>query len=72
MIYLTAVGVSRRIVLVLIALVTTVLSIRRLLYRMFMYRSFEHGVGTRNVLIVGTGRVGQAMCQHLDSVRHLG
>jgi FlaA1/EpsC-like NDP-sugar epimerase len=72
MLYLTAVGVSRSIGLILIALVTTALSIRRLFYRMFIYRSFEHGVAPRNVLIVGTGRVGQAMRRHLDSIRHLG
>ena len=36
-------------------LVTVLLSLRRLVYRLLLYRSFEHGVGTRNVLIVGTG-----------------
>jgi hypothetical protein len=39
---------------------------------MFIYRSLEHGVAARNVLIVGTGRVGQAMRRHLNSIRHLG
>jgi exopolysaccharide biosynthesis polyprenyl glycosylphosphotransferase len=72
MLYLTAVGVSRSIALILITLVTIALSIRRLFYRMFIYRRFEHDVATRNVLIVGTGRVGQAIRQHLDSIRHLG
>ena len=39
---------------------------------MMMYRRFERGLETRNIIIVGTGRVGQAMRHHLDSIRHLG
>jgi exopolysaccharide biosynthesis polyprenyl glycosylphosphotransferase len=39
---------------------------------MMKYRRFESGLETRNIIIVGTGRVGQAMRHHLDSIRHLG
>ncbi len=47
--------IPRTIVLVTVGLVTIVLSLRRLVYRLLLYRSFERGIGTRNVLIVGTG-----------------
>jgi exopolysaccharide biosynthesis polyprenyl glycosylphosphotransferase len=39
---------------------------------MMKYRCFDRGLEVRNILIVGTGRVGQAMRHHLDSIRHLG
>jgi exopolysaccharide biosynthesis polyprenyl glycosylphosphotransferase len=48
------------------------LCVRRVVYRTLMYRRFEKGLETRNILIVGTGRVGQALRHHLDSIRHLG
>jgi exopolysaccharide biosynthesis polyprenyl glycosylphosphotransferase len=51
---------------------TVLLCGRRLAWRMMMYRRFERGLETRNIIIVGTGRVGQAMRHHLDSIRHLG
>jgi hypothetical protein len=47
--------IPRGIVLITLVLVTLGLSLRRLIYRMVIYRRFEHGIGTRNVLIVGTG-----------------
>jgi exopolysaccharide biosynthesis polyprenyl glycosylphosphotransferase len=37
-----------------------------------MYRRFERGVGTRNVLIVGTGPEAHALRHHLESIKHLG
>jgi len=64
--------ISRAIVLVTIGLVTILLSLRRLLYRILLYRNFERGIGTRNVLIVGTGPEAQALRLHLDSIPHLG
>ena len=64
--------ISRSVVLVTIALVTVSLSLRRLVYRMLIYRQFERGVGTRNVLIVGTGPEAHALRHHLESIRHLG
>ena len=47
--------IPRSIVLITVGLVTVSLSLRRLFYRILIYRRFERGVGTRNVLIVGTG-----------------
>jgi exopolysaccharide biosynthesis polyprenyl glycosylphosphotransferase len=64
--------ISRSVVLITIGLVTVALSLRRLVYRTMIYRQFERGVGTRNVLIVGTGPEAHALRHHLDSIRHLG
>jgi exopolysaccharide biosynthesis polyprenyl glycosylphosphotransferase len=69
---LKAEDIPRRIVLITLGLVTTSLSVRRLIYRLSLYRKFERGLGTRNVLIVGTGREAQALHQHLRNMRHLG
>jgi len=59
-------------VLVTIALVTVAFSLRRLIYRLLVYRRFDRGVGTRNVLIVGTGPEAHALRHHIESIRHLG
>jgi exopolysaccharide biosynthesis polyprenyl glycosylphosphotransferase len=64
--------ISRTIVLVTVGLVTVALSLRRLIYRLVLYRNFERGVGTRNVLIVGTGPEARALRHHLESIRNLG
>jgi exopolysaccharide biosynthesis polyprenyl glycosylphosphotransferase len=64
--------ISRTIVLVTVGLVTITLSLRRLIYRLLLYRDFERGVGTRNVLVVGTGPEAMAFRFHLESIRHLG
>ena len=64
--------IPRSIVLITVGLVTILLSLRRLVYRMLIYRRFERGVGTRNVLIVGTGPEAQALRLHLENLRHLG
>jgi exopolysaccharide biosynthesis polyprenyl glycosylphosphotransferase len=53
-------------------LVIVSLSLRRFAYRMLIYRRFERGVGTRNVLILGTGPEAHALRHHLESIRHLG
>jgi len=64
--------IPRTIVLVTVGLVTILLSLRRFFYRLMLYRSFAHGVGTRNVLIVGTGPEAMALRYYLESIRHLG
>jgi exopolysaccharide biosynthesis polyprenyl glycosylphosphotransferase len=64
--------VPRSVVLITVGLVTVVLSVRRLLYRLFLYHRYDRGVGTRNVLIVGTGPEAHALRHHLESIRHLG
>jgi exopolysaccharide biosynthesis polyprenyl glycosylphosphotransferase len=73
MLYLLhAEDISRTIVLATVGLVTIALSLRRLIYRLLLYRDFERGIGTRNVLIVGTGPEAIAFRLYLESVRHLG
>jgi len=64
--------VPRAIVAVTVTMVAVALSVRRFLYRILLYRRFERGVGTRNVLIVGTGPEAHALRHHLESIRHLG
>ena len=64
--------IPRGIVLMTIALVAGALGLRRLTYRILLYRKFDRGVGTRNVLIVGTGPEAHALRQHLESLRYLG
>jgi exopolysaccharide biosynthesis polyprenyl glycosylphosphotransferase len=71
--YLIRAGdISREVVLITVGLVTVTLSLRRMIYRMLIYRRFERGEGTRNVLIVGTGPEAHALRHHLESLRHLG
>lgn len=64
--------IPRRIVLVTWGLAVASLSIRRLVYRALLYRRFERGLGTRNVLIIGTGPEAYALRHHIESIRHLG
>lgn len=61
-----------RIVLVTVAFTTVLLSSRRLISRLFLYRSFREGAGARNVFIVGTGSTARALRDNLDNMRHLG
>lgn len=69
---LHAQDIPRAIVLTTVGVVTITLSVRRLVYRILLYRRFERGMGTRNVLIVGTGPEARALRHHLESIRHLG
>ena len=64
--------IPRGIVISTVLLVAIALGLRRLIYRMLLYRRFDRGLDTRNVLIVGTGPEAQALRHHLDSIRHLG
>jgi exopolysaccharide biosynthesis polyprenyl glycosylphosphotransferase len=66
------VNIPRSVVFVTLGLVVVAQSIRRFVYRMLLYRRYEHGMGTRNVLIVGTGPEAHALRHHLESIRHLG
>jgi exopolysaccharide biosynthesis polyprenyl glycosylphosphotransferase len=64
--------IPRSIVLITMGLVAISLSLRRLVYRVLLYDRYDRGVGTRNVLIVGTGPEAHALRHHLESIRHLG
>ena len=54
------------------SLTTILLVVRRLCWRYIVYRRYERGMETRNILVVGTGRVGQALRHHVEGIRHLG
>ena len=64
--------IPRSIVLSTLGLVTIALSLRRMAYRMLIYRQFDRGVSTRNALIIGTGPEAHALRHHMESIRHLG
>jgi exopolysaccharide biosynthesis polyprenyl glycosylphosphotransferase len=64
--------IPRRIVLFTLGLVTIFLGVHRLAGRFLLYRRFERGIGTRKVLIVGTGPQPYALRHHLESTPHLG
>lgn len=69
---LHATDIPRSIVLTTAVLVTIALGLRRLGYRVLINKRFERGIGTQNILIVGTGQDAQALHKHLMSFGHLG
>jgi exopolysaccharide biosynthesis polyprenyl glycosylphosphotransferase len=65
-------AISRGVVTLTIFFTAVLLCTRRLIWRGMVYRRYDRGMETRNILVVGTGRVGQALRHHIDSIRHLG
>jgi exopolysaccharide biosynthesis polyprenyl glycosylphosphotransferase len=65
-------AVSRIVVMLLVLFTMVLLSIRRAIWRKVVYSRYREGLETRNVLIVGAGRVAHALRNHLESLRHLG
>jgi exopolysaccharide biosynthesis polyprenyl glycosylphosphotransferase len=71
--YLARAEMVSRIVVVLMVLLTTFfLCARRAVWRKIVYNRYREGLETRNVLIVGAGRVAHALRNHLESLRHMG
>ena len=71
--YLTHnVAVSRIVVALMVVITGFLLCLRRILWRRIVYRRYLEGIETRNVMIVGAGRVGHALRNHLESHQHLG
>ncbi len=64
--------ISREVVLLMVVFSTVLLCIRRASWRAVYYRRCRAGIETRNVLIVGAGRVAHALRNHIDSLQHLG
>ncbi len=64
--------VSREVVILLVVFSTVLLCARRAVWRKVVYGRYREGLETRNVLIVGAGRVAHALRNHLESLRHLG
>jgi exopolysaccharide biosynthesis polyprenyl glycosylphosphotransferase len=67
-----AYAVSRIVVVVTISLTLLLMMVRRYVSRKMMQRRFLQGRETRNVLIVGDGRVGHALRNHLQALPHMG
>ena len=67
-----AIAVSRIAVALAMVLTMGMMMARRVLWRKLRERRFRQGFETRNVLIVGEGRVGQALRNHLVSLQKLG
>jgi exopolysaccharide biosynthesis polyprenyl glycosylphosphotransferase len=71
--YLSSGAQISRIEITLTLLIAFVMIIvRRMIRRHMMYKRFREGIETRNVLIVGAGRVAHALRNHLNSLDHLG
>jgi exopolysaccharide biosynthesis polyprenyl glycosylphosphotransferase len=65
-------AVSRIVVMLTVAFSTVLLCVRRAIWRRVFYRRCRAGIETRNVLIIGAGRVAHALRNHIDSLQHLG
>jgi exopolysaccharide biosynthesis polyprenyl glycosylphosphotransferase len=71
--YLARAEMVSRIVVVLTVIITTVLlCARRAIWRKMVYRRYREGLITRNVMIVGAGRIAHVLRNHLESLHHLG
>jgi len=64
--------ISRMEIALTLLLTFVLLAARRMVRRRMMYQRFRAGIETRNVLIVGAGRVAHALRNHLNSLDHLG
>jgi exopolysaccharide biosynthesis polyprenyl glycosylphosphotransferase len=72
-IYLSGVKiVSRSVVVTSLVLNIVALSAWRYAKRKIVIHRVEHGIGTRNAVIVGAGRIGQALARQLDENKLLG
>lgn len=67
-----AIVISRVVVLIVVLLTAGLVCVRRAVWRSVVYSRYREGLETRNVLIVGAGRVAHALRNHLESLRHLG
>ena len=67
-------SVSRVVIALTVALTLTMIMPRRMAIwrKLLRERRFLRGLDTRNVLIVGDGRVGHALRNHLEALPHLG
>ena len=65
-------ALSRVIVTLTVLLTMLMLMVRRGVWRKLRQRRFLQGHEVRNVLIVGDGRVGHALRNHLESLPHMG
>ncbi len=64
--------VSRSLVLFLVCFTAVILCARRLVARMIVYREYERGVNTRNLIILGSNHISVALKEHVSHRIHLG
>jgi exopolysaccharide biosynthesis polyprenyl glycosylphosphotransferase len=64
--------ISRIEILLTVLFTLILLTTRRMIRRHMVYTRHRAGIETRNVLIVGVGRVAHALRHHLVSLNHLG
>jgi len=69
---LRATEVPRGIVFLTVAMVTAGVSLRRAVFRMHRYHRLERGIGTRNLLIVGTGPEAQHLRHYVETSPYCG
>jgi exopolysaccharide biosynthesis polyprenyl glycosylphosphotransferase len=67
-----AYAVSRIVVATTIGITLAIMMVRRYLSRKMRQRRFLQGRETRNVLIVGDGRIAYALRNHLQALPHMG
>ncbi|MGI4827366.1 MAG: sugar transferase [Janthinobacterium lividum] len=65
-------AISRIVVVVTVFVTMLMLMARRALWRKLRERRYLSGLEVRNVLIVGDGRVGHALRNHLEALPHMG
>ncbi len=63
---------SRTVVILLISTTALALGIWRVAIRLVYYRHFEKGIDTRNVVILGTNQLSQALGEHIAGNYRLG
>jgi exopolysaccharide biosynthesis polyprenyl glycosylphosphotransferase len=64
--------IPRAVLGLTVVLTLTMIMGRRMVWRTLQERRFLSGQETRNVMIVGDGRIGQALRNHLESLPHMG
>lgn len=65
-------AVSRLVVALTLLLAMSTMMVRRWAVRKLLQKRYLEGLETRNVMIVGTGRVAHALRNHLEALPHLG
>ena len=65
-------SISRAVVIATLLITTFLLCFRRAAWRLSLYRRYEKGLNSRNVLVIGTGPSGLAIRSHLQRIQHLG
>jgi exopolysaccharide biosynthesis polyprenyl glycosylphosphotransferase len=65
-------AISRMLVVLLIATAIVSLSVRRIMWRRARFRQYERGLETRNVVILGTNHLSNALGQHIEKDYRLG